>query len=137
MPAAPSLKVPPFSSVNLDDNLMASSTQALLPRACCSSAWSCRAETKWLASLTSPVSLIPDGARDVRLPGLGQPYHLRSAPHPQVFEVGQCVQMRDGDENWQWGTVTSVQPLKVNQDPDGSGFTWDEVRSEAQVSMLT
>ena len=45
--------------------------------------------------------------------------------------------MRDGDENWQWGTVTSVQPLKVNQDPDGSGFTWDEVRSEAQVSMLT
>ena len=41
--------------------------------------------------------------------------------------------MRDGDKAWRWGTVTSVQPLEVNQKPEGKGFTWDEVRSEAQV----
>ena len=54
-------------------------------------------------------------------------------PAPQGFEVGQRAQMRDGDKAWNWGTVTSVQPLKVNQKPGGKGFTWDEVRSEAQV----
>ena len=30
---------------------------------------------------------------------------------------------------WRCGTVTSVQPLLVNQEPEGIGFTWDEVRS--------
>eukprot|EP00440_Ansanella_granifera_P016156 gb/GFBE01017547.1/.p1 GENE.gb/GFBE01017547.1/~~gb/GFBE01017547.1/.p1 ORF type:complete len:184 (+),score=34.93 gb/GFBE01017547.1/:1-552(+) len=46
-----------------------------------------------------------------------------------IYEVGQRVMCRDsGDEEWKFGKVVSLEPLKVLADYFETPFTYDEVR---------
>ena len=46
------------------------------------------------------------------------------------FKLNERVECRDRGQNWQVGTVVSVEPLKVKPDGDAwaAGYAWDEVR---------
>ena len=85
------------------------------------------------ATAMPATTMAPPLRRSCQVPSSSIP----TAP-PQVFTHGQRVQMRNVDATrpdggaWNWGDVTSMYPLKVNQEPRGMGYTWDEVRSEAR-----
>ena len=60
------------------------------------------------------------------------------AVHPAPA-VGDKVQRRDADDEWKFGYITQLEPLKVTSsavDKFAEGFTWDSVRAWASESVL-
>eukprot|EP00413_Alexandrium_margalefii_P043076 CAMPEP_0204592130 /NCGR_PEP_ID=MMETSP0661-20131031/50762_1 /ASSEMBLY_ACC=CAM_ASM_000606 /TAXON_ID=109239 /ORGANISM="Alexandrium margalefi, Strain AMGDE01CS-322" /LENGTH=232 /DNA_ID=CAMNT_0051602317 /DNA_START=77 /DNA_END=775 /DNA_ORIENTATION=+ len=53
---------------------------------------------------------------------------------PDPFVVGEEVEVRDnGDDEWETGIVTGLQPLEVKYGGAGRGREWDQVRKAAAL----
>lgn len=71
------------------------------------------------------------------------PMHKESHDQPkqsQSFVIGQPVERRDRDEEWQIGWVTSAHPLRVtyggSHESTDEGYEWDEVRALSKAETI-